>query len=681
VEANNKICLPGKNKQFCRRKNFVKLILYRNLEPVFKLLTATIVTCLSFQSKAEVPELQQLVPEAEGYELIYKLNPAEYASKGCQVDNSERFSGTLKKIGYLLKLTDKRDKLTWVFVNMDPFSQDLNQVGVPNAGSGVTQKYVDKLEVYSNSSNVKTGKFEKGNIEFWPNNYGGRNVKKIPGATNDFDFSDAISKPVIGYGSMQVHNYLNKQTVWAFNHFGAGRNCDLGIGNNVSGKGKPDWTFSASGGNYKTAQLYVVGIFDNLKINNHNMVKINSDKISFRGETAKAFYAPGEEIAFTFNVDYGMQPAPSKPYLLKWTRTGDDQKSANGKETVVPGKSIVIKTSCNRPGFVRLQAVLLNSKGCIVKQTDRRGRKRNISFDGGVGVKPEKLRAAAGEPPDFDQFWAKQKAKLDAVPVKYDMKKISAPGAKVEVYAVSIDCAGPRPVTGYLTIPAGAENKSLPAQARYQGYGAYIQHASKSGPLNLIQFRVNAHGYELGKDQAYYKKFFARIKSNGKIYAFDPRQNSNPETAYFNGMALRVMRSLQFLKSLPQWNGKDLTVTGLSQGGLQTVWAAGLDTDVSVATPSIIWCCDIAGPTNGRLGGWRPAYVPALNYYDAVFHAKRIKCPVIISRAGLGDYVCPPSGLAILYNNIKSPKKIMWFQGSTHNFVPPDSKIYIKEHK
>jgi cephalosporin-C deacetylase-like acetyl esterase len=29
------------------------------------------------------------------------------------------------------------------------------------------------------------------------------------------------------------------------------------------------------------------------------------------------------------------------------------------------------------------------------------------------------------------------------------------------------------------------------------------------------------------------------------------------------------MRSLQFLKSLGQWNGKDLTVSGGSQGGVQ----------------------------------------------------------------------------------------------------------------
>ncbi len=40
-------------------------------------------------------------------------------------------------------------------------------------------------------------------------------------------------------------------------------------------------------------------------------------------------------------------------------------------------------------------------------------------------------------------------------------------------------------------------------------------------------------------------------------------------------------------------------------------------------------------------------------------------------RGGLGDYICPPSGVAILWNNIPGNKKITWVQGSTHGFVAP----------
>ena len=42
-----------------------------------------------------------------------------------------------------------------------------------------------------------------------------------------------------------------------------------------------------------------------------------------------------------------------------------------------------------------------------------------------------------------------------------------------------------------------------------------------------------------------------------------------------------------------------------------------------------------------------------------------------MTRAGLGDYTCPPSGLAAYYNAVKTPKSILWVQGSTHGLVPP----------
>ena len=78
-------------------------------------------------------------------------------------------------------------------------------------------------------------------------------------------------------------------------------------------------------------------------------------------------------------------------------------------------------------------------------------------------------------------------------------------------------------------------------------------------------------------------------------------------------------------------------------------------------------------------GGWRIKYVPALDYYDPVFMAKRIKkAKVDIIRAGLGDYVCPPSGLAISYNNLATPDKtIRWYQSSDHGFVPHEKEIIV----
>ena len=69
----------------------------------------------------------------------------------------------------------------------------------------------------------------------------------------------------------------------------------------------------------------------------------------------------------------------------------------------------------------------------------------------------------------------------------------------------------------------------------------------------------------------------------------------------------------------------------------------------------------------------------SLNYYDTVNHIKRAKCPLEIPRAGLGDYICPPSGVTILYNNAPNAKRINYVQGSTHSFVPRGAKRFTVE--
>ena len=424
-------------------------------------------------------------------------------------------------------------------------------------------------------------------------------------------------------------------------------------------------------------------------------------------DKAKPFYAPGEEMTFTLRLE-GIKAFPPGEWFISWERTGDDGKRDAGKVPASLTEPLVIKTSIDQPGFVRGRAMLVDGKGNVYRKNipanaltpdgtrpmnNAERHDKRIFFDGGAGVQPEKLQSAP-EPGDFDAFWAKQRARLAAVPVRADRKELTS-SKEGHVYAVQIDCAGPRPVTGYLTMPKGTDTgKKYPCRLETHGYSYRPPH-NPPGWIRQdeIVLNINAHGMKLpafGADEAYYKDLGEKIKSNGKSYAFDPVQNANPEEAYFNGMVLRVMRGLQYLKSLPEWNGKDLYASGGSQGGLQTIWAAGCGEGVTKAESGITWCCDMARNTL-RLerkfagDGWYIPWVPALGYYDPVNFARRIPktCLTIITRAGLGDYCCPPRGLAILYNNIPGPKKIWWVQGSTHGYVPPspNQNFWIDDSK
>ena len=411
------------------------------------------------------------------------------------------------------------------------------------------------------------------------------------------------------------------------------------------------------------------------------------DAALLQGRTleGKAFYAPGEKMTFELKLT-DAENLPADTWFIKWNRTGDDGKREEGKVPASAEKPLVLTTSLDKPGFVRICAELVDKDGKPYRKDAEKykGERNKIFFDGGAGVESEKLQGVP-EPADFDAFWAKQKARLVAMPMTVVRKEL--PSQQGRVYAVEISCPSVRPVTGYLQVPADASpTNRYPCRLETHGYGYYPNPKAPTGAWHkdAIFLSINAHGLrlpEFGADAAYYKALGWEIKSNGKGYAFDPEQNKDPEVAYFNGMALRVMRALQYLKSLPEWNGKDLYASGGSQGGLQTIWAAALDPDVTRAESYVTWCCDMGGTEFGRnRGGWYVHWVPALGYYDPINMARRIPktCLTIIPRAGLGDYTCPPSGLAILYNNIPGPKKIVWVQGSTHGYVPPqkDNQTY-----
>ena len=422
-----------------------------------------------------------------------------------------------------------------------------------------------------------------------------------------------------------------------------------------------------------------------------------------RGATDKRAidYAPGETMTFTLNLE-NVPKLPEGQWFIRWTRSGDDGKWAGDTVPADPAKPLVIKTSIDKPGFVRVRAEVVDAKGNVYRRkftgdaTTPEGRAamnrferadKRVFFDGGAGVQIDKL-VSHPEPADFDAFWAKQYARLDQVPIKAELKEIPNGNPKARLYAASIACAGVRPVTGYLSVPKAVdEGKTFPARLETHGYsGDRCTHATPGWARdNEIVLNINAHGLKLvefGGDAAYTEKLRAEIRSNGCSYAFDPIQNADPETAYFNGMVLRVKRGLQYLKTLKGWNGKDLVASGGSQGGLQTIWAAGCGEGLTRAESGITWCCDMY--MSGKLrkdkslalatDGWYIPWTDALGYYDAANFAKRIptSCLTVITRAGLGDYCCPPTGLAKMYNNVPGAnKRIWWVQGSTHGHVPP----------
>jgi len=214
-----------------------------------------------------VPGVYRNVPEAADYSLVYAFkdiptnssgwatNPVPYA-----VDNSAT-TGTYDRVAYYLELAKPDGDLEYVYVSCDPFTFDASKLGVPSAGTKF-QQLLSHVNIASNASAITTGTDLRGNIEFWPTDYGRENTSGagigIPGASDGvYDFGDN-PRTTGSHGSMQIHNFDAAQTLFAYNAWGSARTSTLGIGTNTTGTGDPDWTFNYNAGDYRIKNMYVL---------------------------------------------------------------------------------------------------------------------------------------------------------------------------------------------------------------------------------------------------------------------------------------------------------------------------------------------------------------------------------------------------------------------------------------
>ena len=202
------------------------------------------------------------VPEAKDYQLVYDLDLAKAGPTIIyDVDNRGKINRPFDRIAYFLELKTGDAETQYVFVSMDAFTDDLSKIGIPTVESkAFFQQNITGLNVFSNVPGIVTGAgIQTGNIEFWPNDYLPNNAKSVPNASDVYDFGDQPTELVNGvnsYGSMQVHNYGAKQTIFSFNYWNAGQNADIGIGNNPNGQ--LDWTFAKNSPTYSTKRLRVL---------------------------------------------------------------------------------------------------------------------------------------------------------------------------------------------------------------------------------------------------------------------------------------------------------------------------------------------------------------------------------------------------------------------------------------
>ena len=150
------------------------------------------------------------------------------------------------------------------------------------------------------------------------------------------------------------------------------------------------------------------------------------------------------------------------------------------------------------------------------------------------------------------------------------------------------------------------------------------------------------------------------------------------ERYYYRRVYVGTLRANDFLASLPQWDGRDLAVTGGSQGGALAIVTAGLDRRVTRLAASSRALGRHRIPDQ-RAGGWPHMFRAAttrtpiattprsrqLRSYDVINFARRITAPGLYS-SGFNDETCPPDVDVLGVHVVAAPKHLILARDTGH---------------
>ncbi len=385
----------------------------------------------------------------------------------------------------------------------------------------------------------------------------------------------------------------------------------------------------------------------------------STDVVSVVANRESALYDVGEQATFTIRVTRDGQPMTAGEVLVELSNDGANTIAS--QTLPLTGQPHTISGTLPHPGFLRCTATYAPA-----------GAEKVFGL-AAVGLSPLEIKPSLPVPDDFDTFWAAKKAKLAEVPMNPRFTPVESAVAGVKVIDVQLDCLGGAPVSGYYCLPEGAAPKSLPATLVVHGAG--VRSSSLRPELaaeGLLVFDINAHGIPNGQPDEYYRNL-----AEGRLKNYRQHGREDRETMYFLGMYYRLMRAIDFLAAQPEWDGKFLIVQGTSQGGGQSLVAAGLDPRVTAIAPGVPAMCDHSGVINGwprivprdDAGNPDPKILEVARYFDAMNFAARTKAEALVS-VGFIDNTCRPTTVYAAYNNLQGPKKIFNMPLMGHKNAP-----------
>lgn len=373
----------------------------------------------------------------------------------------------------------------------------------------------------------------------------------------------------------------------------------------------------------------------------------HADWLYQTGENAKV------EVSF---CKYGIPRDGELKYSI-----GNDmlQPDKHGSVKLKNGRAVINMGTKKTPGF--------------------RDMKLSVSLDGKtyehhikVGFSVDKIKPYTQEPQDFRSFWQKNVEELKQVPMSYTKELYKDYCTdKIDCYLVKlqIDKMG-HSMYGFLFYPKNAQPGKHPVVLCPPGAGIKTikdpmrnKYYAENG---FVRFEVEIHGL----DPRIPSEIFGEISRafNDRNGGYLANGLENKDIYYMKHVYVGLVRCIDFLTSLPEWDGKNVAVQGGSQGGALAIIAAGLDSRVTQCVANHPALSDMAGyAAKGGTGGYphfcrQPQILSnkdclnTLAYFDVVNFARYVKAPTYLTW-GYNDVTCPPTTSYAVWNTLKCTKE------------------------
>ena len=314
-----------------------------------------------------------------------------------------------------------------------------------------------------------------------------------------------------------------------------------------------------------------------------------------------------------------------------------------------------------------------------------------------VGFSPEKIQPFTQEPKDFNTFWQGNLDELAKIPLSYT-KEIAKEYCtdKVDCYLVKIPVSRRKQcVYGYLFYPKNAQPGKHPVVLCPPGAGIKTikeplrhKYYAENG---FIRLEIEIHGLDPRLPKETFDDISRAFNSDPTGYLENGIDNR--DRYYMKHVYLALVRCIDLLTSLPEWDGRNVAVQGGSQGGALALVAAGLDKRVNLCVVNHPALSDMAGYTEkGRTGGYphfnrmtglyTPSNISTMAYYDVVNFARKVKATTYMTW-GYNDNTCPPTTSYAVWNTLNCEKESLITPINEHwtsDATEYGQMVWIKTH-